>query len=339
MGKFDYMLAVTMAISLIWGIIILAFGAVIRFSFGKLISNYVAGVTELVPSSACTNTQGQNICPIGSKIGDEIDVGDWPMVLGAFVIVTGVLVTIFSVLGFVAALKHSTPLIILFIVFCLIATGIQFYLVQIATTEEIAFHNDAKSQLIEKLKNEYTVDGKNLFTIAMNSIMITAECCGVSGVGDFGNLTFVEKSGINENLVQFTVPPACCPRQLFLEGSTEAKYTAIKECARSGLEKAEPNKRSCYTTVFTDVNEKYGAAVMGLLLFIIVWEMLQIVLGVLVKFTPPPKEERKSAVEHRGSTVPRDSIAQPKIKKFVPFSKVSSFTAADIGRIKSTEIW
>ncbi|XP_059144875.1 uncharacterized protein LOC131932014 [Physella acuta] len=338
MARFDYILAVTMAISLIWGIIILAFGAIIRFNFGKLIDNYVSGIDQVIPKESRTSPGGQDLAPI-LPVPDDVDLGSWTVFLGSFVILTGFIVTIFSALGFVAALKHSTPLIILFIVFCLVATGLQFYLVQIATSEDVNFHTDAKNTLKERLAH-YTVGGTDAFSVAMNAIMFKAQCCGIESVSDFKNLTFIEKVGETQHTITFAVPPPCCHRSLFGGSSASLAYNAVKSCAIMGSVRGDNvYSKGCYGNVFRAIDENQGAAILGVLLFIIIWEMLQIVLGVLVKFTPPPKDDRKTGADGGQVPVQRDSLLQPKIKKFVPFSKVSSFTAADISRVKSTEIW
>ncbi|XP_055866098.1 tetraspanin-1-like [Biomphalaria glabrata] len=345
MARFDYILAVTMAISLIWGIVILALGAIMRFSLGKLISNYIHGLGDIIDLNVCVTASKQNICPVEMNVSDDINLGDWASWLGAIVILAGFVVTIFSAVGFVAALKHSTPLIILFIAFCLIATACQFYLVQIATSEDISFHKNAKDQLSNILRSDYRIEGKNLFTMAWNGIMLMAQCCGVNSVNDFSkNYTYTEKSdpSIVMQPIQLYVPPACCRRAYFVRGNAEYGLQQLIQCAKEkpgGDNAARINTKGCYGEVFKEINKNHGPAIMGLLLFIIIWEMLQIVLGVLVKFTPPPKEERKSAVEQRLSTIPRDSVVQPKVKKFVPYSKVSTFAHPELNRIKSTEIW
>ncbi|KAK0069374.1 tetraspanin-18 [Biomphalaria pfeifferi] len=338
-----------MAISLIWGIVILAMGTVIKFNFGKLVSGQLEELDTLDLSS-CKSATGQSICPVTKKVPEDIDLGDWVHLIGTFVILSGVLVTVFSAIGFVAALKHSTPLIVLFIVVCLGATSIQFYLVQVATSEENGFHNSAKTQLKHKLNNEYTIEGtKSTFTLVFNAIQMTLGCCGINGVRDFNNLSFVEKFSDSKQTIStksFAVPPSCCRKnRYFCTSCTDANYIALTRCAQigaSGTGTSAVSSKGCYRVMFEQVSANSGHTIMGILLFIIVWEMLQIVLGILVKFTPPVVEEPPPPPP----PPPEPVISLPKIvepeieeEKFVAHARPSTFDHPDVNRIKSTEIW
>ncbi|KAH9504576.1 hypothetical protein Btru_063283 [Bulinus truncatus] len=93
--------------------------------------------------------------------------------------------------------------------------------------------------------------------------------------------------------------------------------------------------------MFHYVGETSGPVIMGILLFIIVWEMLQIVFGILVKFTPPLLEEPPPPTEPEPKpSLPKvESPPVVQVEQYIPHARPSTFDHPDLNRIKSTEIW
>ncbi|KAK6963709.1 tetraspanin-18 [Biomphalaria glabrata] len=297
MPHFDHVLAVTMVISCIWGIVVLSLGLYMRFNFGQMVSAQLEGI-EKFDLRSCKNSASQSVCPVTSMVPNNFNLGNWVKVITNYVVLTGSLVTVYSIIGTIGALKHNVPMITMFLLISLVATGFQFYLVQVATSEENGIHQTAKSQLKNTLNHDYRIEGPHDIVKVMNTIHILMDCCGIDSVRDFKNLTFLEKDPNSKahHFRYFATPPSCCKQRFyFCTSCPRATYDNLLDCAVKGPVAIENiNTRGCYSVMYEHVKNTSGLITLSLLLFIIVWEMLQMMLALSNRWTLTKSSPLKS---------------------------------------------
>ncbi|BFZ25726.1 hypothetical protein BsWGS_28765 [Bradybaena similaris] len=334
-GKFGKFLAVGMVVALIWGFVLLIVGIYMKFKMGTLLFSLTGELDGVVKTKSAQNPQGQNIVPLSTTVTDDINLGNWPTILAAILMVVGVLTIIFAFLGIFGGLKHSKFILYITIVFVLIATLFLLGLISVTADNANAFHADAKTEIATILKTNYKIEtSDNAFVFALNRIMLWFECCGIRDFREFTNLTFNEIGSDSTKSILFKVSPACCKRSLFnTEDATVTPYTKLKECAKDGDDgKGNIQMKGCYDAVFDSISTSCTVV----LILILIWDILVLVLAILTIMEIKPEEEGRESVHEAKKEELEEAMP---VKKFVPYAKISSFVHPDLSRIKSTEIW
>ncbi|KAI8775478.1 tetraspanin-18 [Biomphalaria glabrata] len=124
------------------------------------------------------------------------------------------------------------------------------------------------------------------------------DCCGIDSVRDFKNLTFLEKDPNSKahHFRYFATPPSCCKQRFyFCTSCPRATYDNLLDCAVKGPVAIENiNTRGCYSVMYEHVKNTSGLITLSLLLFIIVWEMLQMMLALSNRWTLTKSSPLKS---------------------------------------------
>ncbi|KAK3734720.1 hypothetical protein RRG08_059902 [Elysia crispata] len=332
--KYTIILLFSLVISTIVGTMLFILGCIVRFQQTMLLNKYIAGLATKAIYEACMGDPNEmNLCPSRTTF-NSIYVGDWANYLGALIILPGFFIILYTLVGAVGVIKKSQALLLMMFILILTSMALEYYLLDIILSEG-SFHEDAKDELSEMITSDYTLKGdSNEFTRMLNAIMIQAGCCGINGPNDFNiNETFMVQG---QRLVVHT-PPACCDVEGFL--TIPDGYMDLIQCANDPSS-TKAFQLGCYSVLHAHFYETYGVLTIAFIMIVIVWEGIQGLTIFMIILRPAPKSPRKSVASSAGSArgVPPPSHEVPK-KKFIPYSKVSSNVAADINRIKSTEIW
>ncbi|BFZ14310.1 hypothetical protein BsWGS_17349 [Bradybaena similaris] len=342
--RFGKILAVGMGVALIWGILLMVLGIYVRFKFGSILMELIGDVKTKANLQISTNEFGQQLVPYNT-IPDDVNFGSWTKLLGAIIISSAILTILFAALGIYSGLNHNKLVLIVTVVILIVTAFLLLGIISILADVESSFHNEAREEMTEILKKEYTIETTdNGFVFAMNGMMIWFQCCGVSGIKDFMNITFVEQlSGSGVEKSTFKIAPACCKSELFNTPPVEkfAGFGRIKECAIFGNTRMQNiNTKGCYNML---IEEAQGPG-FALLSIILIWDVLVLVLAILTILEIKPEGDvhtspsKEAEAEKRAAEKEKEE-REVVVKKFVPYAKISSFVHPDINRIKSTEIW
>lgn len=337
--KYSYMLLITLVVSLIWGLLLFVLGCVVRFQQAMLLNNFLQGLDSEINPAVCEKKDGSmtiNLCPLKTSF-DSIELGDWANSFGSIIIITGFLIIVLSACGFLGVMKKSQILLLLMLVLIIVAIGLEYYIIDVVLANHGSFHTNAKEELIERIAAEYSVTNPSPteFTRMLNAVQLQAECCGISGPEDFHLNETIMLNGEEKTI---RVPPSCCEREDFTQDSNEEGFTRLIQCAEDSWS-IRSVQTGCYSVIHKSIYEKYGGGLVGFLMFLILWEGVQGILLFMIILKPAPRTPKKSITSSVGSGRGPTAVTADVSKKFIPYSKVSSFVSSDINRIKSTEIW
>ncbi|XP_012941115.1 tetraspanin-18 [Aplysia californica] len=341
MGALDilnYILTVSMAVTLICAILAFAMGATVRFGLESLVEEYFDPSEKNLKLSSLVGVGHESIVPTKEELPSELDLGNWSRTLGSVIIMLATLMVIYSVFGIIASLSKKMILVIILIILIVIALFGEFILLSHTISLSSGLNTGAKQQLLHLLRTQYRAEANtnNVFTFAMNSIMLMGECCGIYGPADFHGLNMTVVYSVAEGgTLNFPVdyPPACCRSSYIKKG-----FDSVIGCAKKGI-LSNFNHKGCYETVYSYIADNYGSLIIGLSCFVIIWELLQIMLalGLIFRTRDVEKETLRQTLERERVEEERAAAAAASV--FVPYAKVSSYSSMDVNRIKSTEIW
>ncbi|XP_067902909.1 tetraspanin-18B-like [Heterodontus francisci] len=183
-----------------------------------------------------------------------------------FTALCGVLL-ILGILGSVAAFLESRCLLIFFFFVILLVfvvelgAGISAFLFRFQLTREY-FDDD--------LINYYTGDNvTGSYSSNSNSIMISFECCGVSGPKDFSRtLHFVILNPLHE------VPEACCKRR---KATPDGDIYNLKECISGNIDLI--HNKGCFDLISSQV-EIYLYVIGALSIWILIMKILVMIFAI-----------------------------------------------------------
>ncbi|XP_018412407.1 PREDICTED: tetraspanin-18-like [Nanorana parkeri] len=124
---------------------------------------------------------------------------------GYILLFVGLTLSLLGFLGCFGAIRQSKPLLLLFFILVLLLFTVQLVGVIMALTFQKMIKED---HFRAELQKYYKGDNSSeVFSQSWNTIMIALSCCGISGLGDFGN-----KSHFNDLYPSAPWPEACCKR-------------------------------------------------------------------------------------------------------------------------------
>ncbi|GFR63729.1 tetraspanin [Elysia marginata] len=326
----------TMLVLLAFGGFFIGFGITLAFQIGHVLegqskdrNNDIRLTTNLsietLPGKVLLNeTRNLNKPPIPFKVPAEHITGkpfSWPMFTAYILIGVGIVAIILSILGAYAAYRKKTLFIILFTIPMTIFVLVQFSFLHFHISTNSLILQDARGSVMASLLDHYEVgaDARNQVTFSLNAAMLAYNCCGVAGPADFlfkeytyawaytetsfetravgngakkGRMSGGKESATFYKAVKF--PPACCKAEIRDKGFDE-----LLKCAASGDEKLINNK-GCFPAIFEHFLREHGEAALDAFLYIIGFEVLQIILVTTLVHIPKQYETEaiKLAIEY-----------------------------------------
>ncbi|XP_012941110.1 uncharacterized protein LOC101857503 [Aplysia californica] len=361
-------LTLSMAVSLIGAVCLFTVGCVIRFYLSGILNQGLPDDRGGQIPSVFTSPLGQNICPSYPSFALSMDLSSWSLTMGGLIIIFAFIDIIYSLFGIFAAFRNTELLLATLTVILATSTLCLLILHWLLHTQDTSFHDSVKQSLTTQLQASYdkNVVSSDPFNLLMNTLMLMGSCCGVSGPKDFNmNLTFVFQRSKTANMsfhlppavVHLQVPPACCELSGIAHGRRVYHMTFydVLACARQGL--SNPHRlhtQGCYEAVYDYLMKEFHLWIFGLLIFLILWQIAQLVLTLLLILRPrcllsvrfhrrarprtPRKENTGSGKSPETKPQRKHTLHSPP-RTFQPVAIVSSWVSSDITRVNSTEIW
>lgn len=270
-------LAISMTVSLVFGILSLALGLTIELDFKSAMSEYFITFGENPKYSPFTARSSDKLIPLNIDLGDGFEPGA-SLKFGAFILaLTGGIMISYSIFGLVAALTKKTLLLALLIFMILGVLILDFVLLAFVVSLGSHIHKNGKKELQTQLRRDYQGASTtfNDFTFALNGVMVLGECCGIYGPADFLKLNLTVEINENGNIVKINpvFPPACCKEEFIDKG-----YNSVANCAKS-KKLQDINQQGCYDHMFNYVREKYGTIMILISVFVIAFETFQMIMA------------------------------------------------------------
>ncbi|XP_046341090.1 tetraspanin-18-like isoform X1 [Haliotis rufescens] len=241
---------------------LIVIGVILKFFPGTFMKFLFEGLKATVPFKLPTGTNDLDIVPLVDEIGLAL------IIIG---------VTLFG-LCFLACCGACCRwrLFLIFYCVCMILLILAVATMGglfIATDSQL--HASIKAQLQQRVHDDYKgPDSSDIFTLAINILSYSMQCCAMGGPDDFNDSAPWTKYTYDGNTFTLQASPACCTDD-YLQSNR------LDECTQRPFTANRIHTQGCYKKLLNLINEQQTWAILGVVgvvLLLIVQVIFAIVL-------------------------------------------------------------
>lgn len=234
---------------------LIAVGVLLKFFASKVVEPILGAVS----ASLDQQTKDEFNIPNLDDISDLPFVGE----IGIAFIAFGCILFFISFLACCGACYKWRPLLIVFVIVMSILVICQGVVGGLFLAKDSVLHDKIKDTVGDKVKDEFTTDGKDVFSFAINILHYLLGCCGIRDRNDFTGHR----------------PPSCCTREIIDSGT----QTQQQQCVSNPPTAPESsyNQKGCYVLLQDKVLKDLilSAVVFAAILLL---QVLEIIFAILI---------------------------------------------------------